>query len=127
VTHTEIGDWLATQGCFTIGATAFYGTLPATPTNATAIREVGGLPARRDFRGVVFEQPALQFIVRAGDYVSGRTAAQSIYDALMTIVNMEIGGVRYYSAECQPPSLLEYDEERHPIFSVEAAFQKEPS
>lgn len=127
MTHDEIGDWLATQGCFTLGTDAFYGRLPATPTNATAIRESGGIGARLVFGGVAYEQPSMQFLVRNSSYAAGRAAIQAIYDALMSIGNSEIGGVRYLTATCQTPALLEYDDAGMPIFGLDVEFAKEPS
>lgn len=79
---------LQTAGVGTLGASSgwglFGGALPDTPNNAIAVMQSGGL---QPWAGYALDFPQIQVLVRsdAAAYLTGRTKANAVKDALLGI------------------------------------------
>lgn len=124
----DLAGWFEGRGCGTRAVDLFLGFLPPDPDAAAAMLEVGGLPARRAFDGVLWEAPRVQVLVRGGDYAAGRTLAESYHDAALALGNEVLAsGARYLQAEpLQPPFHVERDERGRALFSLNLQVWRTP-
>jgi hypothetical protein len=110
----ELGAFLASAGAGTVSTNLFYGSLPDSPDNCTALYEYPGEPPQ----GVLgpsavwdHEYPHVQVRHRNTSYAAGRLAIELYFTAMATVINRSLSGVYYVGAEClQSPFSLGKDE-----------------
>lgn len=79
--------------------------IPDSPQTITTLRDTGsfGIVRTQDVRGVAYEQPTAQLVVRAKTLADARAKAQEAFDALF-ITNRAVLGTWYlYILPMQPP------------------------
>ena len=127
----ELGTFLAAEGAGTVGTTLFYGTLPDSPDNCTAIYEYGGEPPEGALGNLAVwnhEAPHVQVRTRNTDYATGRLAIEAYFRAMAALVNRSLSGVYYIGAEClQSPFSLGKDENNRWHFAFNVRIEKDLS
>lgn len=120
----QIGYWLETQGCGTVGVDIFSGRLVDAPAQAIGVIEYPGAPGEyvHDRIGVNIDKPSAQILVRAASYSEAQALAQVAYLALdvnnQLITVPPSDSARYLSiSPMHPPFLLQRDQNDLPVFA----------
>ena len=112
-TADEIAQYLADNAIGTQATDLFVGSLPATPGDAIAVLESGGLPPEGSFGAAtasLFERPRIQIIVRWSDYEAARNKIEAIFKLLEKVSHTSLGTTRYLRiAAVQSPMFIGRD------------------
>lgn len=127
----ELQVYLAGAGLgLVFGTNLFAGFQPDTPNAVVVLYEY--MPAEPgDFMGPQapgYENSSLQVKVRDADYVTGRTTARAVYDALRVVTSMTLSGTPYIAIRPQTtPYLLDRDQTRRVNHVFNCRVIKSPS
>lgn len=128
----ELTALLESQGYGTQGTDVFYGLVPPNPDSVTSLMEYGGLPSEPKLGTGVLRLtfPHIQALVRGvrDDYDTPRAKIVTLVNIFVSIVNANVGGVRYLAIEpLQDPFLLRRDDNFRCEFVCNFKVTKEPS
>lgn len=98
---TDIGTFLAANGCGTVGTTLWEAQMPADVDAGICLSEYGSEEPEYTLHvsGVHIEHPRFQVYCRHTDFVTGRALIETAYRALATIVNQTLTATTYLRVE----------------------------
>lgn len=101
----DVASLITAAGAGTLNVDTFLSTAASVPAGVgpyTLLVETGGMGLERlhsDDVGVLnapaYERPGMQITVRATSYVTARTRARAVFDAVDGVFNTTINGTRY--------------------------------
>lgn len=130
-TIAEVTAYLVSAGVATaVGTDLFEDALPETsPDTAMAVVMTGGRSSEKEFGspGIGREFPQMQFLSRAVSFDTARANAQAAHDALGRVDAESLSSVFYESVNPSPPFLLKVDDNRRPVYVLNASIIKDLS
>ena len=113
---------------FTESTNLFKGLMPETPDTCVTLYETPGRQPSEQMGNSQggTERPNLQVISRASDYVTARTNAQTVWNALRLVTEQTLSGVRYLRIQpLQSPFLLNRDDNQRVRVAFNCMVEKE--
>lgn len=129
-TLDELADYLAIQGCGTVGTDLFKGVRPDAPDTLLALYEyTGNMPEYvQSSYAPTWEKPQIQVVARSASYDVARELAGKAWDALAPLTNATLSGTRYRSVRPNgSPALIMRDAHNRSIVGFNVSIVKEPS
>jgi hypothetical protein len=130
----DLGDYLSSGGCGTLGTDLFRGQMPPTPDAAVCLYETGGVAPIYSMGNTagqaVVERPRVQVVVRGEQYgyEAARAIAQKAWLLLDKLPSRTINATRYLWGSCaQSPFLMQVDEQGRPWLAFNADLMKDMS
>ena len=116
------------QGLGTVNTDIFLGSEPDAPDACVIVREYAGEKSEYTFGPTIaYENPRVQIVCRAKDYLSARTKAEAVYKAV-DVAEASLTGVHYLRIEpLQPPFPIGRDNNDRRLIAFNCAVMKEQS
>ncbi|MGA9772361.1 MAG: minor capsid protein [Blastocatellia bacterium] len=111
-----------------VGTDIFLGSEPDAPDACVTIREYGGEKSEYTLGPTVaYENPRIQIVCRAKDYLSARTKSEAVHRAVDQ-AELSLTGVHYLRIEpLQPPFPIGRDGNDRFLIAFNCAVMKEQS
>ncbi len=124
----DLSTYLTSAG---VAAAIQKGSMQELPNTALALRETGGFPTEHVLtaQAAVLDQPTVQVVTRAADYLTAMTVARQAYAALDGARDYVVGGEQRFAMvrAMQPPFFLARDDNHRFLCAFNVHVQRQSS